>query len=110
LRCGSAPSRPPAAPHPPPLPTRRSSDLASAPFQAARNDDLQSSTWAHTGGPRQGWVRPRGHLEQTLNHTRLPERHPRTRASQHRSEEHTSELQSRENLVCRLLLGKKTAA
>src|SRR5690606_41042427 len=25
-----------------------------------------------------------------------------------RSEEHTSELQSRENLVCRLLLGKKT--
>src|SRR5690606_41506094 len=27
----------------------------------------------------------------------------------HRSEEHTSELQSRENLVCRLLLEKKTA-
>src|SRR5690606_40920456 len=26
---------------------------------------------------------------------------------QHRSEEHTSELQSRENLVCRLLLEKK---
>src|SRR5207342_3825412 len=26
----------------------------------------------------------------------------------HRSEEHTSELQSRENLVCRLLLEKKT--
>src|SRR5690606_40007070 len=33
---------------------------------------------------------------------------PRTRASRHpRSEEHTSELQSRENLVCRLLLEKK---
>src|SRR5690606_40116562 len=28
---------------------------------------------------------------------------------QHRSEEHTSELQSRENLVCRLLLEKKKA-
>src|SRR5690606_2660067 len=28
----------------------------------------------------------------------------------YRSEEHTSELQSRENLVCRLLLGKKTEA
>src|SRR5690606_42039254 len=28
-------------------------------------------------------------------------------APQHRSEEHTSELQSRENLVCRLLLEKK---
>src|SRR5690606_40304661 len=27
-----------------------------------------------------------------------------------RSEEHTSELQSRENLVCRLLRGKKTSA
>src|SRR5690606_42047436 len=30
-------------------------------------------------------------------------------AAFHRSEEHTSELQSRENLVCRLLLEKKTA-
>src|SRR5690606_41846774 len=29
------------------------------------------------------------------------------RVGQHRSEEHTSELQSRENLVCRLLLEKK---
>src|SRR5690606_39919736 len=29
------------------------------------------------------------------------------RASRYRSEEHTSELQSRENLVCRLLLEKK---
>src|SRR5690606_42058493 len=29
------------------------------------------------------------------------------RCHQHRSEEHTSELQSRENLVCRLLLEKK---
>src|SRR5436309_7424809 len=28
-------------------------------------------------------------------------------SGQHRSEEHTSELQSRENLVCRLLLEKK---
>src|SRR5690606_41334498 len=28
-------------------------------------------------------------------------------AARHRSEEHTSELQSRENLVCRLLLEKK---
>src|SRR5690606_2685513 len=30
-----------------------------------------------------------------------------TTAKTHRSEEHTSELQSRENLVCRLLLEKK---
>src|SRR5690606_4023982 len=32
---------------------------------------------------------------------------PRLNARQARSEEHTSELQSRENLVCRLLLEKK---
>src|SRR5690606_39404894 len=31
----------------------------------------------------------------------------RERPGRHRSEEHTSELQSRENLVCRLLLEKK---
>src|SRR5690606_39602287 len=31
----------------------------------------------------------------------------RSRASGYRSEEHTSELQSRENIVCRLLLEKK---
>src|SRR5690606_41268772 len=31
-----------------------------------------------------------------------------TRVKSYRSEEHTSELQSRENLVCRLLLDKKT--
>src|SRR5690606_41892775 len=33
--------------------------------------------------------------------------HPRDAARRQRSEEHTSELQSRENLVCRLLLEKK---
>src|SRR5207302_5534878 len=41
-----------------------------------------------------------GHLP-----TRFPE--PRTATGWKRSEEHTSELQSRENLVCRLLLEKK---
>src|SRR3712207_8086540 len=34
-------------------------------------------------------------------------RGPRADVSQHRSEEHTSELQSRQYLVCRLLLEKK---
>src|SRR5690606_41636151 len=49
-------------------------------------------------GPRlaQGWPRRRRHLP--------PSAH---RQAQGRSEEHTSELQSRENLVCRLLLEKK---
>src|SRR5690606_40391256 len=39
-----------------------------------------------------------------LRSYRFPGRHQPT---YHRSEEHTSELQSRENLVCRLLLEKK---
>src|SRR5690606_41380961 len=37
----------------------------------------------------------------------LPDRRVRWRQALVRSEEHTSELQSRENLVCRLLLEKK---
>src|SRR2546426_6170894 len=36
-----------------------------------------------------------------------PRRHPEGRAAANRSEEHTSELQSPCNLVCRLLLEKK---
>src|SRR5690606_40971477 len=39
--------------------------------------------------------------------TATSRRRARSRRSRARSEEHTSELQSRENLVCRLLLEKK---
>src|SRR5690606_41885208 len=39
--------------------------------------------------------------------SRTPATTPRPAAASTRSEEHTSELQSRENLVCRLLLEKK---
>src|SRR5258708_29097730 len=38
---------------------------------------------------------------------RAPDARPRGRAPSHRSEEHTSELQSPDHLVCRLLLEKK---
>src|SRR5438874_9327333 len=38
---------------------------------------------------------------------RLLEHHAHLAAQRHRSEEHTSELQSRRDLVCRLLLEKK---
>src|SRR5690606_40078315 len=48
--------------------------------------------------PRRGG--PRGHR-------RRPARVGRRERAVRRSEEHTSELQSRENLVCRLLLEKK---
>src|SRR5439155_27060998 len=40
-------------------------------------------------------------------HDRRPEPHGLGQAAAHRSEEHTSELQSRGHLVCRLLLEKK---
>src|SRR5437868_6148214 len=51
--------------------------------------------------PRQACVR---------GHVRLHEQHVLRRIEPARSEEHTSELQSRFELVCRLLLAKKNAA
>src|SRR5690606_41458517 len=68
---------------------------------------------ASPGLPRPQW---RNAKNKSCPHRRLP-LPPRNRAAQRcrgrnarcppRSEEHTSELQSRENLVCRLLLEKK---
>src|SRR5262249_62266077 len=71
------------------FPTRRSSDLRPRPCSPGHR------------GIRQG-VAPRL-LESSVR------RDPRTAAAAHsvRSEEHTSELQSLTNLVCRLLLEKK---
>src|SRR5690606_42158905 len=55
--------------------------------------------------------RGRGHALRPVHHGAVPARQgdrPRRRGDvPARSEEHTSELQSRENLVCRLLLEKK---
>src|SRR5437870_13764335 len=70
------------------FPTRRSSDLARAPAHFAARLRLAA---------RRAGARPRS------LHTNLP--HIRHRDL--RSEEHTSELQSRGHLVCRLLLEKK---
>src|SRR5690606_41689126 len=84
------------------FPTRRSSDLLAARLRRARDVAL-----------RPGPVRlpPRGDLAQ-IGWDRLARvarigHLPRGVAQLGRSEEHTSELQSRENLVCRLLLEKK---
>src|SRR3712207_8712293 len=44
---------------------------------------------------------------QARNEDELLQVHPRIAYCPHRSEEHTSELQSRQYLVCRLLLEKK---
>src|SRR5690606_41033248 len=45
--------------------------------------------------------------ETRRNHPRIADIRRNVRSHRRRSEEHTSELQSRENLVCRLLLEKK---
>src|SRR5206468_9150247 len=55
------------------------------------------------GAPRGGRRRPRRHPP---GHRHVPGRHRPLRRVR-RSEEHTSELQSRSDLVCRLLLEKK---
>src|SRR5207247_6270919 len=92
------------------FPTRRSSDLAGLKFAITRGlgipllvgtDDL-----VEAGPP------PSVHRRQWRVDSRSPacktERHEETESasqtSQARSEEHTSELQSRVDLVCRLLL------
>src|SRR5690606_41368931 len=74
----------------PSFPTRRSSDLD---FSAPQND--------HRNSPLERPCRP---INRAL---RRSGRSAPRECSRTRSEEHTSELQSREKLVCRLLLEKK---
>src|SRR5690606_40315763 len=95
-------------PPPPSFPTRRSSDLipnTSSPgpsTAAATPSTVCRPTAAHLTR-RTPRIRCGG-----KNSPRRRSRHSTTVAwSLRRSEEHTSELQSRENLVCRLLLEKK---
>src|SRR5687768_17991657 len=75
------------------FPTRRSSDLAR--FRFGR------PTWLGWGSSTPYTPRPTPHVVRPSH----PRRAARDRAP--RSEEHTSELQSRLHLVCRLLLEKK---
>src|SRR5206468_11387165 len=84
---------PPRDPHP--FPTRRSSDLSSRPG-AGRRREVRPAVAARVGRPNGA----RGRRART--------RGTGARAGRRsRSEEHTSELQSRSDLVCRLLLEKK---
>src|SRR5690606_41474311 len=90
--CPSTPSHLPASifsllhrrrpPRSTPFPTRRSSDLASIQFDPILIGDIH----------RFPFIKDKVQLDDIIDK---------------RSEEHTSELQSRENLVCRLLLEKK---
>src|SRR5690606_41716763 len=84
------------------FPTRRSSDLSAEPVlrpRAAATRRPSSEFVRRSGGPCQH----RSARRSTPSGCRA-DRGP---ARLLRSEEHTSELQSRENLVCRLLLEKK---
>src|SRR5690606_41619776 len=88
------------------FPTRRSSDLAPAVGAVhelqlpAREPAEVAGTARHREAHRAaGALFPDQADRGTLRHDR--------RSLGDRSEEHTSELQSRENLVCRLLLEKK---
>src|SRR5699024_11372422 len=92
------PPRRPARP-PPPSPTRRSSDLIDAVI--ATTTFLRSPLTEGNTDPEDPEVRPLADSFRSLS-SKLD------RAwAQERSEEHTSELQSRFDLVCRLLLEKK---
>src|SRR5688500_20290849 len=84
-----------APPSPPPsFPTRRSSDLGSARpgLPESRRGSLTAPNLSDLYHPKRRTVPVRS--------VPSPDTHPR-------SEEHTSELQSPCNLVCRLLLEKK---
>src|SRR5690606_39477703 len=87
-----------------PFPTRRSSDLSGAGATAASGasstagDDSPDSEGSSSERHRRPAPWPARHGGRRARPGRLARR---------RSEEHTSELQSRENLVCRLLLVEK---
>src|SRR5688572_31517343 len=83
------------------FPTRRSSDLSSFPKSTCR------ACTAHTATPGgfASVIRPTAGTGRSCATARRP-----STSGPHsggRSEEHTSELQSQSNLVCRLLLEKK---
>src|SRR5690606_40283967 len=86
----------------PSFPTRRSSDLGRGPAAA------QAHAGPGCGAARRG-SGPRARRDNAADRARCRRARwaaPRATVAP-RSEEHTSELQSRENLVCRLLLEKK---
>src|SRR5207253_9930327 len=100
------PSRYPATPRPrphlplPSFPTRRSSDLP--PPRSRDRHGSQRLDVAAAGLPEQPVLR-----RELLRRRRGPSAGGGPIARQGRSEEHTSELQSRGHIVCRLLLEKK---
>src|SRR5690606_41499367 len=97
-------------PHPHSLPTRRSSDLVRRPPVAGPAARHRPPATRRRPSGRPACV-PTAPCSRTAKNPASscppPEPHPPAAARPPRaprSEEHTSELQSRENLVCRLLL------
>src|SRR5688572_30935655 len=83
------------------FPTRRSSDL-----RAERGTERELSAAVHSAGEQKvGDVDARDHQHE--DHRAQYGEQRGAYALRERSEEHTSELQSQSNLVCRLLLEKK---
>src|SRR5207244_4651003 len=85
------------------FPTRRSSDLSCDRIQPLAAEIIEA-----LGGVRLRRVpRRKNQLARRRAHLKLREMVPRPEETYGRSEEHTSELQSPDHLVCRLLLEKK---
>src|SRR5690606_40692661 len=87
----------------PSFPTRRSSDLSRGRKHGVDALELRCEH-------RVRIAQPDGHARPLRALTGEHEAQRWLRGAGNRSEEHTSELQSRENLVCRLLLEKKNAS
>src|SRR5690606_40625842 len=101
-------SRSADTPAPPSSPTRRPSDLptATAAGAGSRSVCRALGSWAIGSAPSQGGDnRAKTRCDPNAGSSFCPGGGYRKQRG--RSEEHTSELQSRENLVCRLLLEKK---
>src|SRR5688572_31607239 len=81
------------------FPTRRSSDLAPRPEISTHS--FFRSGWSHSCLVAVAHVQSNVRTIRSWQCARSP------RSIRRRSEEHTSELQSQSNLVCRLLLEKK---
>src|SRR5690606_41692914 len=103
-------SPPPAHPHPHSFPTRRSSDLSNTPFLTLPPSLLLFVNVKHIAqhfsppyflpcDPASSFQRQSRRW--AISAERIRNLH--SLVQWRRSEEHTSELQSRENLVCRLL-------
>src|SRR5690606_41146705 len=96
--------------HLPAFPTRRPSDLIGEPAEQVQLESCDAAAQAKALAVRAAAASAVvGRAAHADERELLGTDRPRAGASRFevRSEEHTSELQSRENLVCRLLLEKK---